>query len=182
MMIVRASTAHEQAKHGRDQPSSAVYGTLTPRACLQLATLRRAETFPQTAELAPGPQRRGGTRGHPGHGLDVGVENALAGNSRDRHSDSEPAGEAVAVGVEDERPDREDDRDPPDRVFEQRWAFSVLDAALARLRAECAAARRDRLFDRLQFCLSAPVSMSPSLRTEWAISSGCLSTVRRPGS
>jgi hypothetical protein len=87
----------------------------------------------------------------------------------------------ITVG-EEYLPHEPRDESTPDRVFEQRWAFSVLDAALARLRAECVAARRDRLFDRLQFCLSAPVSMSPSLRTEWAVSSGCLSTVRRPGS
>ena len=47
------------------------------------------------------------------------------------------------------------DEDSPDRLFDQRWALSVIEAATARLRTEHAASGRTNWFDTLQPYLTA---------------------------
>jgi RNA polymerase sigma-70 factor (ECF subfamily) len=51
-----------------------------------------------------------------------------------------------------ERLFRQEPADPssPDRLFERRWAMTLLEQALARLRAECVADGRSDLFEQLQ--------------------------------
>lgn len=44
---------------------------------------------------------------------------------------------------------------PADRMFERRWAMTLLEAALARLRAEYAAGGRENEFESLKECLTA---------------------------
>jgi len=44
---------------------------------------------------------------------------------------------------------------PPDRIYERRWALTLLDQALARLRTEFAAAGKIREFDQLKVFLTA---------------------------
>jgi RNA polymerase sigma factor (sigma-70 family) len=52
---------------------------------------------------------------------------------------------------------------PADQIYESRWALSVLDRVLARLREEYRAAGNVRLFDRLQTSLTnEPNRLSPS--------------------
>ena len=46
------------------------------------------------------------------------------------------------------------DHDTPDRLFERRWALSVIELALARLRAEVAVSERSELFNVLKPVLS----------------------------
>ena len=47
---------------------------------------------------------------------------------------------------------------PPERIFEQRWALTLLALALARLRREFADAGKTREFDHLKVFLSTPTS------------------------
>jgi RNA polymerase sigma factor (sigma-70 family) len=47
------------------------------------------------------------------------------------------------------------DERTPERLFERRWALTLLDEAMARLRAEHAAAGRGELFEALRGCLGA---------------------------
>ena len=53
----------------------------------------------------------------------------------------------------------------PERIFERRWALTLLDAALTRLREEFAAAGKGELFDRLKEYLGGQASGSPYAAT-----------------
>ena len=49
------------------------------------------------------------------------------------------------------------DEATPDKLFERRWALTLLDQALARLRQECAAAGKAQLYEELEtFLTGAP--------------------------
>ena len=49
------------------------------------------------------------------------------------------------------------DEATPDKLFERRWALTLLDQALARLRQECAAPDKARLYEELEtFLTGAP--------------------------
>jgi RNA polymerase sigma-70 factor (ECF subfamily) len=49
----------------------------------------------------------------------------------------------------------------PEAIYERRWALTVLERALARLRVELAEAGRDRHFDALKGCLSGDHAIRP---------------------
>ena len=68
--------------------------------------------------------------------------------------------------------------DTPERIFERQWALAVLDAALARLRQDCAAKNQTRLFERLQPYLSGdhPAARYADVARELDMSEGTLRT------
>ncbi len=57
------------------------------------------------------------------------------------------------------------DRLTPERVFERRWALTVLETALAAMEEECAASGKRRLFDALKVYLAAEQNAPPYAAT-----------------
>jgi RNA polymerase sigma-70 factor (ECF subfamily) len=87
------------------------------------------------------------------------LQNFLA-NQRRRQRAQKRGGAAVTLSID--RDDAESryrlepaDRDTPERLFERRWALTVLDRAMGRLRAEYARAGKAELFERLAACVGA---------------------------
>jgi RNA polymerase sigma factor (sigma-70 family) len=60
----------------------------------------------------------------------------------------------TAVAEQRYRQEREDTL-PPDRLYERQWALTLLEQAMARLRAEYSAAGKDAEFERLKSALTA---------------------------
>jgi DNA-directed RNA polymerase specialized sigma24 family protein len=64
----------------------------------------------------------------------------------------------------------------PERVFERRWALTLLDQVVGRLREEFARAGKPALFDRLKFSLTGEAAPMPyrDLAAQLALSEGAL--------
>ncbi len=58
----------------------------------------------------------------------------------------------------------------PEKLFERRWAFTLVDQVLARLKEECIAADRAKLFAKLEPGLTGEIN--PGLYAEWAAALG----------
>ena len=49
----------------------------------------------------------------------------------------------------------------PEKLFERSWALTVLDRTMARLQAEAISTNKQKLFERLKFCLTADEGSAP---------------------
>jgi RNA polymerase sigma-70 factor (ECF subfamily) len=63
-----------------------------------------------------------------------------------------------------------------ERIFERRWALTLLDRVLSRLQAEYATPDKMKLFQQLKGCLVAPEAMEPyaQLATDLAMTEGAV--------
>jgi RNA polymerase sigma-70 factor (ECF subfamily) len=102
-------------------------------------------------------------------------------NERDRVNAVKRGGRAVLVPLEVETAEGRYSREPPDAetpetVYERRWATTLLDRALNRLRAEFEAQEKLELFTRLEGHLTGAVEALPyaSLATALAMSEGAI--------
>jgi len=68
-------------------------------------------------------------------------------------------GKHVIISWDDLKPEDRDQLGPsermtPEKAFDRRWALLLLDRVMNRLRSECAAGRKEKLFEALKDCLT----------------------------
>jgi RNA polymerase sigma-70 factor (ECF subfamily) len=85
----------------------------------------------------------------------VAALNPIVSNQRDYERAAKRGGRAITISVDDTSFETRFQQEPalqlsPEKIFERNWFFSLLDAALARLRAEQEAAGRAHIFDELK--------------------------------
>jgi DNA-directed RNA polymerase specialized sigma24 family protein len=86
------------------------------------------------------------------------LEHFLANQRREAHAQKRGGGQIV-LSLDDETAETRYCQEPaeydtPERIFERRWALTLLERVLSRLREECLAAGKTQLFDELKGLIS----------------------------